>query len=60
MDVDREGIAVTDHDGDQRRASCEEHREDVVRRLLAAGLSPRLLHGLMPEFSALIDELSER
>jgi hypothetical protein len=31
----------------------------VVRRLLAAGLSPDLLRALVPEFTSLIDDLAE-
>jgi hypothetical protein len=58
VDLDREGIAVTDHVGGHQRVSSEEHRENVVRRLLAAGLSPDLLRALMPEFASLIDELT--
>jgi hypothetical protein len=58
VDLDREGVAVTADDGDRERASTEEHREDVVRRLLASGLSPELLRAMLPEFGPLIDELT--
>jgi hypothetical protein len=34
-----------------------EHREDVVRRLLRRGLSPRVLHALVPGFAAVIDRV---
>ena len=55
MDVGRAGVAVTTGDG--RRVSIAEHREDVLRRLLQRGLSPRVLAALLPEFRALIDQL---
>jgi hypothetical protein len=59
LDLDREGVAVTTDEGDRPRASSAEHREDVVRRLLGAGLSPDLLRALLPGFATLIDELDE-
>jgi hypothetical protein len=59
VDLDREGIAVTADDGGRERVPTEEHREDVVRRLLASGLSPELLRAMLPEFGPLIDELTE-
>jgi hypothetical protein len=58
VDLDREGATVTTPDGERRRVSMAEHREAVVRRLLQRGLSPRLLRALLPEFRALIDELT--
>jgi hypothetical protein len=59
VDLDRKGLSVTTHEGTQERASTAEHREDVVRRLLTAGLSPELLRALVPEFTSLIDDLAE-
>jgi hypothetical protein len=35
------------------------HREDVVRRLLERGLSPRVLRSLVPEFGAVIDRVED-
>lgn len=58
VDLGREGIAVTSPDGERHRVSVAEHREDVVRRLLRRGLSPRALSALLPEFRALIDRLT--
>jgi hypothetical protein len=49
---------VTSPGGEDRRVSIEEHRADVVRRLLAAGLTPRLLTALLPQFRRLIEQLS--
>lgn len=58
VDLDRAGIVVTTPDGDRRRVSIAEHREEVLRRLLRRGLSPRILNALLPEFRSLIDELT--
>lgn len=58
VDLGRDGIAVTSRDGERRRVSIAEHREDVVRRLLQRGLSPRALSALLPEFRTLIDQLT--
>ena len=40
------------------RASVEEHREDVVRRLLARGLSPTAICALLPDFRPLVQRLA--
>jgi hypothetical protein len=67
-----EGVAVSE---DERRAdrprseptdeptdgpSVAEHREDVVRRLLERGLSPRALRSLLPEFGDVVDRVTRR
>ncbi|WP_052667239.1 hypothetical protein [Nitriliruptor alkaliphilus] len=59
VDLGRDGTTVTTPSGVRRRVSVAEHREDVVRRLLQRGLSPRLLGALLPEFRSLIAELTE-
>jgi hypothetical protein len=59
VDLDREGLSVTTHEGDRERVTTAAHREDVVRRLLASGLSPELLRALVPEFTSLIDDLAD-
>ena len=41
------------------RASVEEHREIVVRRLLARGLSPTTVATLLPDFRPLVERLAE-
>lgn len=58
IDLGREGVSVTSPDGGHRRVSIAEHREDVARRLLQRGLSPRALSALLPEFRTLIDQLT--
>lgn len=63
-----EGVAVSDDGRRADRTSDEptdgptvaEHREDVVRRLLERGLSPRVLRSLLPEFGDVIDRLTHR
>lgn len=59
IDLGRHGTTVTTPAGERRRVSVAEHREDVVRRLLQRGLSPRLLGALLPEFRSLIAQLTE-
>jgi hypothetical protein len=39
---------------DEARASVLQHRELVIRRLLAAGIAPRLLAALIPEWTDLL------
>lgn len=52
-----DGVAVASTELEPRRVSIADHREDVVRRLLSRGLSPRLLRAILPEFRALIERL---
>ncbi|MEX1177507.1 MAG: hypothetical protein WEB09_03510 [Nitriliruptor sp.] len=42
---------------DRTRVPVAEHREDVVRRLLLLGITPRLLRALLPEFRPIIDRV---
>lgn len=58
VDLGRGEVVVTTPDGDRSRVSMEEHRADVIRRLLERGLSTRVLTALLPEFEPLIEELS--
>ncbi len=48
-----------DQDDEPARASVEEHREVVVRRLLARGLSPTTVVALLPDFRPLVQRLAE-
>jgi hypothetical protein len=52
-----DGVAVSTDDRAPALRSVIEHREDVVRRLLRRGLSPRVLHALVPGFAAVIDRV---
>lgn len=45
---------------DAPRPSVQAHRESVVRRLLAHGLSATTLIALLPDFRPVIDRLSGR
>ncbi|MEX1162483.1 MAG: hypothetical protein WEB03_02775 [Nitriliruptor sp.] len=45
-------------DRERPRVGVAEHREDVLRRLLLLGLSPRLLRALLPEFRSTINRLA--
>jgi hypothetical protein len=42
------------------RLSPRAHREQVVRRLLLRGLSPRVLGVLLPEWRPLIERVAQR
>lgn len=53
----REGVAVSTIERDRTRVPVAEHREDVVRRLLLLGITPRLLRALLPEFRPIIDRV---
>jgi hypothetical protein len=47
-----------DRDGVPQRVSVEEHRETVVRRLLARGLSPTTIATLLPDLRPLVQRLA--
>lgn len=59
IDLGRGGASVTNHDGTGERVSMAAHREDVLRRLLHRGLSPRVLSTMLPEFRPLIRRLTD-
>ncbi len=42
------------------RDSVRDHREDVVRRLLARGLSPTTLLALVPDFRPVVERVTGR
>jgi hypothetical protein len=46
-----------DSPGDRSLVDPRDHREDVVRRLLARGLTPATLHALFPTWDDLISRL---
>jgi hypothetical protein len=48
-----------DRDDVPVRVSVEEHRETVVRRLLARGLSPTAIAALLPDFRPLVQRLAD-
>ncbi len=48
------------HDRIRRSEPVELHREDVVRRLLAGGISPATLQRILPEWRGLIDAVAAR
>ena len=48
-----------DQDDEPQRASVEEHRETVVRRLLARGLSPTTVATLLPDFRPLVERIAD-
>jgi hypothetical protein len=48
------------HDHIRRNDPVELHREDVVARLLAGGISPATLHRILPEWRGLIDAVAAR
>lgn len=47
-------------DDPEARRHVVAHREGVVRRLLNAGLSVRLLRALLPEWCHLIERVADR
>jgi hypothetical protein len=53
------GNGRPDQDDQPQLASVEEHRETVVRRLLARGLSPTTIATLLPDFRPLVERLDE-
>lgn len=44
---------------EEHRVSIEEHRETVVRRLLARGLSPNTVVALLPDFGPVVERVAE-
>ena len=53
------GNGQVDQDDEPARASVEEHRETVVRRLLARGLSPTTVATLLPDFRPLVERIAD-
>jgi hypothetical protein len=53
------GNGRADQDDQPQRATVEEHRETVVRRLLARGLSPTTIAALLPDFRPLVQRLAD-
>ena len=45
-------------DRDRERVDPATHREHVVRRLLARGLSPQTLTALLPDFRPIVQRLA--
>lgn len=58
VDLVTEQLHVSSPLGQTVTVSPEMHREDVVRRLLANGLSPETLHQLLPTWTSLIDQVA--
>lgn len=54
---DQGAVIVIDAVAEDERMSQADHRVDVVRRLLDAGLSVATLRAMLPEFVPVIDKL---
>jgi hypothetical protein len=48
---------VDEPDSDELRRARDARRRDVVRRLLARGLSPRLIVAMIPEFEDIVHDV---